>query len=265
MRNTRNAMTAFALVALAAASPAMAQAVSQEVPGHGQINWTDKTITVTGSGAPDLKAANVAVARLGAERAAKLDAFRNILEAVKGVRVSGTQTAEQAMASSPQVKSKVEGVIRAFKVLDTKYYSDGGVDLVVQVPLDGVTDALVADAGTAAKPGGAASNSGVIINAKGIEVTPGLAPRILDEKGAEVFAAKHVSKEALQSGGVCGYNTSLDAAKRDARVGDKPLVVRALRPAEKGSADLVISDADAAKLAALGPALAKGSVVIVTD
>ena len=58
-------------------------AVAQSV-AHGSIDWTNKTITATGSGAPDLKAANVAVARLGAERAAKADALRNILEAVKG-------------------------------------------------------------------------------------------------------------------------------------------------------------------------------------
>ena len=33
---------------------------------HGEINWTTSSITVTGSGAPNLKAPNVAVARLGA-------------------------------------------------------------------------------------------------------------------------------------------------------------------------------------------------------
>src|SRR5262245_10929441 len=68
-----------AVLCVATGQAARAQDVAQEVPGHGKINWTDKTITVTGSGAPNLKAANVAVARLGAERAAKMDAFRNIL------------------------------------------------------------------------------------------------------------------------------------------------------------------------------------------
>ena len=54
---------------------------------HGQIHWSNGTITATGSGAPSLKAANVAVARLGAERAAKMDARRNILGDFKGARV----------------------------------------------------------------------------------------------------------------------------------------------------------------------------------
>lgn len=244
---------------------AHAQGVSQDLPGHGKINWTDKTITVTGSGAPNLKAANVAVARLGAERAAKMDALRNILEAVKGVKVSGTTTAAGIMDAKPEVRAKVQGVVQGFKVLDTKYYSDGGVDLVVQVPLAGVTEALVADAGTKTSDGNSGGTTGVIVNAKGLKVSPALAPRILDEKGKEVFAAGYVTKDSLRANGACGYNKSLAAAKKDPRVGDKPLVVKALRIPETGSADLVIADADAKKLQMIGAVLAKGSVIIVTD
>ena len=36
-----------------------------------------------------------------------------------------------------EMRSKIEGVARNFKVLKTKYYSDGGVDLVVRMSLDG--------------------------------------------------------------------------------------------------------------------------------
>src|SRR5688572_21131444 len=104
-------MNRLAGIALAFASLATdvswAQELSQEVPGHGKINWTDKTVTATGSGAPNLKASNVAAARLGAERAAKLDAFRNILEAVKGAKVSGGGTVGAAIEASPETKSKV--------------------------------------------------------------------------------------------------------------------------------------------------------------
>jgi hypothetical protein len=255
----------FALVT-ATASAASAQAVSQDTPGHGKINWTDRTITVTGSGAPDLNAANVAVAREGAERAAKLDAMRNILEAVKGVKISANATGANAMAA-PEIIAKVHGAISGFKVLDIKYYSDGGVDMIVQVPLDKITDALVSDAGTkvSAGTGAAAGTTGIIINAKGLAVAPALAPKLTDEKGTVVYSSGSVAKDAMTGGGVCGYLNNLEAAKKDPRVGAKPLVLKALRIPEKGSADLVLADADAAKLAQLGDILAKGSVVIVTD
>lgn len=251
------------------AEEAAKDAVAQSV-GHGQIDWTNKTITATGSGAPDLKAANVAVARLGAERAAKTDALRNIIEAVKGVRISGAQSAGAAMDSSPELKAKVEGVVRNFKVVDTKYYSDGGVDVVVQVPMDGVlAEALVpqgaAAAATPAPAADTAGPSGVIVNAKGLKVAPALAPRLVDEGGKEIYGPAMVGHDALVQRGVASYAKSLEQATRDARVSGKPLVVKAIRVSQAGSADVVVGAEDAAKLAAAKGVLGMGKVIIVTD
>lgn len=243
-------------------------AVAQSV-AHGQVDWTAKTITATGSGAPDLKAANVAVARLGAERAAKADALRNILEAVKGVRINGSQTAGAAMDGSPEVKAKVEGVVRNFKVVDTKYYSDGGVDVIVQVPMDGVlAEALLptAPAATAATPTeSAAGPSGVIVNAKGLKVAPALAPRLMDESGKEIYGPTMVGHDALVQRGVASYTKSLEQATRDTRVSGKPLVVKGVRLSQAGSADVIVSADDALKLASAKGVLGLGKVIIVTD
>lgn len=264
-RMTRTSIAGLVLLWCASGS-AQGEAVSQTV-GHGQINWSDKVITATGSGAPSLKAANVAVARLGAERAAKMDAFRNIIESVKGVRVSGKASAGSVMDSSPQTKARVEGVVRNFKVMDTKYYSDGGVDVIVQVPLDGVLlEALVQDAGKSAATGAASDGTtGIVVNATGLGLTPALAPRIVDDKGAEVFAASLVSKEAIQQHGVVGYSKSMDSATKHKRVAGKPVIVRALKTTEPGSSDLVVSAADGAKLTKLKGVLGQGKVIIVTD
>jgi len=256
------------VVVLCSASVAWAQGdVSQDVPGHGQINWTAKTITATGTGAPDLKAPNAAVARIGAERVARMDALRNVLEAVKGAKISGTTKAEGLIAESPQLNAKVQGVVRNFKVLDIKYYSDGGVDIIVEVPLSGVTEALVTDAGASPhkgkKPGD--GTTGVIINAKGLAVAPGLAPRIYNEGGDELYGAQVVNKNAIRQYGVAGYTRSLDKAMKDTRVSGKPLVIKALRVPAKGSADVVVAKNDAAKLASLTGLLGQGKVIFVTD
>ncbi len=63
---------------------AWAQQPLTQAIGNGEINWGEQVIRATGSGAPNPDAPNVAAARLGAERAAKADALRNILETVKG-------------------------------------------------------------------------------------------------------------------------------------------------------------------------------------
>lgn len=257
------------LATMRTASAAPQDAVGQTV-AHGSVDWSGKTVTATGSGAPNLKAANVAVARLGAERAAKLDAFRNILEAVRGVRVTGSESVGQRLDAAPDTKAKVEGALRNFKVLDTKYYSDGGVDVIVQVPLDGVLAAAVlpeASSAVPAVPADAAvpATTGIIINAKGVSVAPALAPRLFDTGGDEVYGPRHAAQDAISSRGVVAYTKSLDEAMKDARVAGSPLVVKALRPMAPGGADLVIADEDGARLATLPMLLRDARVIIVTD
>ena len=52
---------------------------------------------------------------------------------------------------------------------------------------------------------------------------------------------------------------------KDSRIAGKPIVVKALKVSEPGSSDLVVSAADAQKLAALAAVLQQGKVIIVTD
>lgn len=246
----------------------------------GSVDWTKRVIKATGNGAPDLGAANIAVARLGAERAAKLDALRNILETLKGVAISSGQTVGSAL-EDPQVKAKVEGVCRGFRILEPKrYFSDGGVEIDVEMPIDAVAGLLIDKAAPAQPPppgeppkvspprgeapAGEGKFSGVVVDARGLKASPAFAPRIFDEAGAEVYGPAVVSKEAALKGGVAGYANDLDKAKKDDRVGATAKVVKALRLANAGKTDLVISAADAAALKAAA-ALAEGKVIIVTD
>ena len=236
--------------------------------GHGEINWSKKTVTATGSGAANLKDGPVAVARLNAERAAKLDALRNVIEAIQGIQVTATRSAGDLM-SNGEIKSRIQGMAQGFKVVDTRYYSDGSVDVVVQMPIDeNLTNALVEKPKKARKVSteGAEAYTGLVINARGLGLTPSMAPRVVDEAGKEVYGTEVVSDKGLKQGGIVGY------AKQDTqagdRVGDKPLVVKGLRLSDKSKTDVVIANGDADKLR--DPTqnlsfLADGKVVILVD
>ena len=238
---------------------------------HGQVNWTGRTITATGSGAPDLKAPNVAVARLGAERVAKLDALRNILETLKGVRVKSDVTIKNEMVTSSKMRTQIEGVARHFKVLNTKYYSDGGVDLTVQMSLDGPLASTLMQPGS--KTGdvpsaGSAKNSGLIVDARSLKALPALAPKLLDESGQVIYSSEFLDKSALESNGVVGYFRDLDAAKKAKRVGGSPLIIKALKLGAEGKTDIVLSNADSERLRDPGTNLkflTEGRVIIVVD
>jgi hypothetical protein len=265
---------ALASVVLAQGKPADRTSTGDPKPAAG-VNWSGAVVKATGSGAPDLKAANPAQARLGAERAAQLDAFRNLLEQVKGVQISGGKTVGDAM-SKAELKGRVEGVVRGFKVTGKRYFSDSGVEVDVEVPLAALSEVVLdapADTALAAAPPptpvvpvkaeGEKKNTGLVVDARGLGVTPALAPRILDEGGKEVYGAAVVTPEARKAGGVASYVQSVDDAKKSMKAGDKPLIIKASKA--KGS-DLVLGSDDVKKLAeANNSYLAEGRVVIVTN
>jgi len=174
---------------------------------------------------------------------------------------------DSMMSTSPQVKSRIEGIVRNFKIIDTKYYSDGGVDVIVQMPMSGVLlNTLLPDAGSKAVDGAAASDvTGVVVNARGLGATPALAPRLLDEQGNVLFSAAHVNRNAALQKGIAAYAKSLDKASKDERVAGNPSIIKALKITEPGSPDLVLGPEDAAKVKALTSPLSQGKLVIVID
>src|SRR5207253_10693760 len=117
------------IVATIAAMPAFAQS-------KGEIDWNRRVLIGHGQGAPDRNAPSVAVARLGAERAAKLDAYRNALESLKGMEVQAGGTVGAMLQNDATLMSRVDGTLKGVKPIKTHYYSDGGVSLDVEVPLD---------------------------------------------------------------------------------------------------------------------------------
>jgi len=108
-----------------------------EQMGQGLINWTQGVVTAKGSGAPPTGIKNVAQARLMAERAAKADALRNLLETVKGVRVDSETTVESFTTKSDRVLTRVSGIVKGARVIGKRYLSDGAVEVTVAVDITG--------------------------------------------------------------------------------------------------------------------------------
>lgn len=240
-------------------------AQSKEAKPALGVSWEGQILKVTGSGAPDMGATTAAQARLGAERAAKMDAFRNLLEQAKGIQVSAGKTVGDQMASD-EVRGKVEGAIRGFKITGKRYYSDQGVEIDVEVPLAALSAALGASAAEAParlNTTGEKLHTGLVVDARGLKPAPALQVRLLDEAGQALYGPDCLSEEARKAKVAAGYYPSLEAAQKSALVGEKPLVVKAARAS---GSDLVLAAPEAQKLTAANNSyLAEGRVAIVTD
>ncbi|MCJ7495807.1 MAG: LPP20 family lipoprotein [Deltaproteobacteria bacterium] len=217
--------------------------------GSGEINWAEQIVRASGSGAPNPDAPNIAAARLGAERAAKADALRNILETVKGVRIDSQTLVVNAMTQSDVIRTQVQGIVRGARVVNTRYLSDGAVEVTVEIPMAGPLTQTVlppTSFGTQSVPKeGSAVYTGVVFDSRGLSIRPAMAPKVLDEDGREVYGSAFVSAEWAAKYGIVGYVKDLDAAKKNDRVAANPLVVKAVKISGSGGSDLVISNADA--------------------
>jgi hypothetical protein len=105
--------------------------------GQGAVNWSAGYIEAVGIGAPPDRSIGKANARPMALRAAKVDAYRNLLEITKGVRVDSTSTIKDFTVESDVINTQVDGLVKGAVVVDQQYMSDGTVEVRVRMPLYG--------------------------------------------------------------------------------------------------------------------------------
>ncbi|MBI4819408.1 MAG: hypothetical protein HY791_24265 [Deltaproteobacteria bacterium] len=243
------------------AGQAVAEPVVEKL-SHGQVDWSSKVLRITGSGAPNAKLPNVAAIRLNAERAAKLAAYRNVIEALKGIRVTDRELAGGRLGQS-LVRGQVEGIVQSCKAVDTRYFSDGGVDVEIECPLDGALSYAIAPPKDyqALEEAGEKKYSGLIIDVSGVAPAFAIAPRLLAGEKV-VYAQEAVKTKFLRKHGSVAFFKTEDDAKASQRVGTAPLVVKGTPIV--GSADVSIAPEDAAKIEAANRTyLSEGRVAVV--
>lgn len=261
-----------------------AQWVNQSMGNSGSVDWSSQIIQATGIGTGNPNQP-LHAQRAMAIRAAKVDAWRNLLEAIKGVYLSSETTVRNAMVENDVIQTRVEGLLKGFsQVGEPKYLSDGSVEVTVEIPLTGaLTDALLPtnfgggqlmtggqllcpvcgqpwpagkpvpagvtlqqSAGYTAESGGV--YTGLVIDATGLSVRPAMAPKILDENGNEIYGSKYVDRKWAVEMGMVGYDKDVNRARSNDRVTANPLIVKAVKTSGPNKADVVVSASDAAMI-----------------
>ena len=243
----------------------------------GSINWSEGVVQAVGIGAPSEKHYGKPSARPMALRAAKLDAMRNILEAINGVRIDGSTIVRDYAVESDIIRSRVEGMIQGAEVVKQEYLSDGTIEITMAMSLRGGFSQLVLPDEIkpleSVKPltpveHSSAVYTGLVVDARGLSTRPAMSPKILDENGQEVYGSAFVSREYAVQQGMSGYAKDITAAKSNQRVTDNPITVKGLRTEGPGRSDIIISNADASALRSASENLSfmkKCRVMIVVD
>jgi hypothetical protein len=236
----------------------------------GCIDWSTGTVRGRGIAAPTAGDEGGS----SDQPAQRLDAARrmaqsNLLETVNAIRINAVSRVADRVARSPDFRNGLLVLVQNAVITRQEYLSDGTVEIELTMNLTGgfgqfvlpdeirqvdsvvTVNAAPPDSKAPPMPADGADSdqyTGLIIDATGIGAAPSLVPEIVDESGVVVYGPAFVSREFAVSRGMCGFSTTVAAARGDKRVGDRPLVVRALGTRSTGKTDLVISKADAAQL-----------------
>lgn len=295
------AFLAFSIIFAASTVYAESDSLVIESTGVTSINWSESYIEAEGMGKVPESVQEKPKAYVLALETAKANAFRNLLEAAKSVRVDSLTELRDLMRQDEAFKAKVDALIYKSRIEEREFsYSQKTVRVVIRMPLRGdlirailpyykvrkietvgsIPSVQAATNGQAAMPAPADSNpvspeqksaavqSGVIIDAKGIQPGPALLPRILDETGREIYGPLQVDLETAARVGFAGYFRCTGCPRAENRVESKPIIVKAIRTEGPGRSNILISNMDAERLRAANSVshfLDKAKVVISID
>ena len=85
--------------------------------------------------------------RVTTERAATVDAYRRLAEKIYGTVVTSSTTLKNFAVQNDQVDIAVKGVVRGAEEVSKTYYSDGSIDVVLQITGTAVRGAITPVAG----------------------------------------------------------------------------------------------------------------------
>ena len=105
---------------------------------------SDGYITVQGYGALPPQAVNPAQARMMARRAAMVDGYRQLAEAVQGVNVDSQTTVQNMLVTSDVINTRVSAVIKGAQVVSEQVIPDGGYEVTMRVAVFGAQNSLAA-------------------------------------------------------------------------------------------------------------------------
>ena len=259
---------------------------------NGAMNYSNGFVVATGIGAISPLAQNPGMARATAVRAAKVDAMRNLLEAVMAITVSSETTVRGAAIENDVVKTSVEGMVRGARMRDIdgdgrgsnsdiRYLSDTSIEIEMEVHMSGISEVILPPAGYAPAPvaGGAPAPAapaaprpgtvtGLIVDARGLGLRPAMSPKIVDQNGGVVYGPGNFTREFAVKFGVAGYSKNLEQAQQDPRVVGNPLVVKGVGVQGANKADLVLAAGDVPRVKGAdssGKFLSNCKVMILID
>ncbi len=192
---------------------------------------------------------------------ARANANGHIIGILKQIRIYDDLLVGQYASGNDVILAGIEKTARDAKTVRQTYTSALDVEILIETSIFGGFLQLVLpdhirqipklslETPLASKaPMGEISHTGLILDARGLEIEPALYPVIISEQGDEIYSSVFVSREFAVQYGVCAYSCDMGTAMANRRIGSHPLVVKGLRKSGKEDTSIIISMTDAKKM-----------------
>ncbi len=253
----------------------------------GEINWRSGKIAATGFSELVQKKTSGQAIRNEAPSAARQKAVNIIAGLVGGLSLSGGRTVSDAMDKEPSIAEKVSEMVRFAPVVQQRFLSDGAAEIVIEMSIYGGFAQLILpedirhietiqpvnvinekQGPTEKAHAGRSKFGGLVIDARGLGITPAMMFTVFDENRKPVYGSAYVSREYAVQWGMAAYVRRIPTGNDFKRVAPRPLVIKGLRAVGIGRTDIVINNADAIKLKGVVEnliLLRQGRVAVVLD
>ncbi len=239
---------------LAAAQPPHPGSVLQPLTDDVTIDWTALRVDIR---------AGARVQTVGSLRSVEDLARRNVERALERALPEVALTATTKLGDvlvDPHLGKPIAARRARWRVVEAQYATSGTITLTATVSLASISKPWVlANAVGDVPPEEELPFSGVLVDARAIDVTMAVAPRIITEGGLVVFDGGLDAFSAVTRSPV-RYVASPDHPLA-ASVGDRPW--RLLATGTSSGVDLVVAEVEAAAVAKAGPVIRRGEIVVV--
>lgn len=239
----------------------------EPVGATGSINWDQATVEAVGFGVPSKIAKSPAQAQLMARRAAIVDAQRNLLETIEGVKVDAETTVQNFELANDVVKTQVSGMVRNSRIINEQQLADGTYQVTMGINLYGqgslsqiITDATkpatpvpLPDPSPSYTPVVLPEYTGLVVDVTGLPLVRAMSPVIYDNTGRAIYGHTNLIPDYVVSHGMIDYMCTPEDIRAidlgQSRAGVSPLVVKALDLRDH-DVNIIISQADADRILA---------------
>ncbi|QJB57857.1 hypothetical protein [Pseudodesulfovibrio sp. zrk46] len=199
-----------------------------------------------------------------AVRKATSSARKQLLDIIMSVRIDAKRTVSAYLSEDADLAARVRGAVQNSPLERPNVFGEEGevrvsehfrgklAELVLPTTIQfqsgippklstSMEQSMGYQGAVPEKAGSGSSYTGVIIDARGMKVTPALVPVVYGQDGVGAYGAFQVSRANAVEKGVVAYATAADPALLRERVGANPLTVRAVSAYGSWRTDILIT------------------------